>query len=131
MPASATMRRRVPVRTCLWSGTTTLACGSSRRRIMWLPLWRRNMKPARSRAALTSRPERSIGSLATTTPLQLRGLDFDEFLADLSWDRIPSVAAVLDVKLNSLADIGKRFSAAVTLADTSCQRWDAGDVAAV
>jgi hypothetical protein len=29
--------------------------------------------------------------------LRLRGLDFDEFLADLSWDRIAGVAAILDV----------------------------------
>jgi predicted nucleic acid-binding protein len=32
--------------------------------------------------------------------LRLRGLDFDEFLADLCWNGIASVAAVLDVKLN-------------------------------
>jgi hypothetical protein len=43
--------------------------------------------------------------------LRLRGLNFDEFLADLRWDRIASVAAVLDVKLNCFADIGKRFRA--------------------
>jgi hypothetical protein len=39
--------------------------------------------------------------------LRLRGLDFDEFLADLCWDWIASFAAVLDVKLNCLADIPK------------------------
>jgi hypothetical protein len=62
--------------------------------------------------------------------LRLRGLDFDEFLADLCWDWIASFAAVLDVKLNCLADIGKRFGAAAALADTPCQRRDAGDVKA-
>jgi hypothetical protein len=32
---------------------------------MWLPAWRRKMNPARSRAVRTSRPDRSVGSLAT------------------------------------------------------------------
>jgi hypothetical protein len=63
--------------------------------------------------------------------LRLRGHYFDEFLADLRWDRIVSVVAVLDVKLNGLADIGKRFSAADALTDTACKRRDAGDVTAV
>ena len=63
--------------------------------------------------------------------MRLRGLDFDKFLTDLCWDRIASVAAVLDVKLNCLADIGKRFGTAVALTDTPCQRRDTGDVAAV
>ena len=62
---------------------------------------------------------------------RLRGLDFDKFLTGLCWDRIASVAAVLDVKLNCLADIGKRFGAIAALTNTPCQRRDASDVAAI
>jgi hypothetical protein len=60
----------------------------------------------------------SIDKQPRTGSLRLRGHYFDEFLADLRWDRIASVAAVLDVKLNCPADIGERFRAAVALTDT-------------
>src|SRR5437764_11226115 len=101
---------------------------------MWLPLWRRKMNPARSRAARAARPERSVGSLSTwrrRQRLSLRSLDFDEFFACFGGDRIPSVAAVLHVKPNGFTDIVQRFSAGVSLADTSGQRRHARDVSAI
>src|SRR5215211_5051825 len=101
---------------------------------MWLPDWRRKTKPARSRAARTSRPDRSVGSLATWQASRSRfssGLDLDELLACFGGDRIASVPAVLDVKLDGFADVVQRFGAGVALADASGQSWNANDIAAI
>src|SRR5579864_37996 len=101
---------------------------------MWLPAWRRNTKPARSRAARTSRPDRSVGSLATTRRRQRppsRRLDLDEFLARLGRHGIAGVTAVLDIKRDRFPDIFQRFSACVALAHASRQRRHAGHIATI
>src|SRR5690242_20637463 len=99
---------------------------------MWLPLWRRKMNPARSSAARTSRPDRPVGSLATCSQsLRLRGVDFDKLLAGLGRNRITGVAAILDVQLNRLADVGQRLGAVVPLAHAPRQRRHARDIASI
>src|ERR1700722_19610040 len=103
---------------------------------MWLPFWRRKTNPMRSRAARTSRPDRSMGSLATWRPrdgqgVRLHGLDFDELLACLNRDGIASVTAVLDIKFNRFTDVVQRFGAVVALTDASGQCRHARDVTAI
>src|ERR1700683_2366524 len=108
-----------------------LAYGTSRRRIMWLPVWRLKMNPARSNAARTSRPERSVGSLATCQSLGLWSLDFNQLFAGFGGNRIARVPAILHVKLDRFTNIFQRFSAIIALADASRQRRYAGDVATI
>jgi len=64
-------------------------------------------------------------------PLRLGRLDFDEFLADLSRDRIASVATVFKIKRDCLANVGKRLDAGVALADAAYQCGNARYVAAI
>src|SRR6266436_5378432 len=97
------IRLSVPCRTCLWSGTTTRVYGSPRRRIIWLPVWRRNTKPARSRAARTWRPDKPVEAwprFPRQSLSRLHGFHLDELFAGLGRDRIACIAAVLDVELN-------------------------------
>src|SRR5580704_7824953 len=101
---------------------------------MWLPAWRRNTNPTRSRAARTSRPDRSVGSLATWCRGQRppsRCLDLDELLACLGGHGVASVAAVLDIKRDSFLDIFQRFGTRVALAHASWQRRHAGHIATI
>src|SRR5580704_10682876 len=101
---------------------------------MWLPAWRRNTNPTRSRAARTSRPDRSVGSLATLCRGQRslsRCLDLDEFLARLGGHGIAGVAAVLDIKRDSFLDIFQRFGTRVPLAHASRQRRHAGYITTI
>src|SRR6516225_5853121 len=92
------------------------------------------MNPACSSAARTSRPDRSVGSLDKFQPSKsasLRSLDFDKLLACFRGDRIASVAAVLDVKLNGFTDVVQRFGAGTALADAAGQCRHIGDVSSI
>src|SRR5262249_24575421 len=90
--------------------------------------------PARSNAARTSRPDRSVGSLAmrgfpaAMPNVRLRGLDFHKLLTCLGGDGIAGIATILDVKLNGFTDVVQSFGARVALADASGQRRNANDV---
>ncbi len=99
--------------------------------LAWLPVWRRNTKPARWRAARTSLPERSVGSLAMQWIPTLCGLDFNKLFADLGGNRVACVATILDVQLDRFADIRKGFLPRVALGDASGQSRDADDVTAI
>jgi hypothetical protein len=125
----ACVRDDAPERTGLswrWSGTTTHAAGLLRRKIMWLPFRRTNVNPARSKAARTLRPDRSVGSLATST-----GFDFYELFACFCGNRLASVTKDLDMELDRFADIGHGLIARVTLAVAAGQGRHASGKAAV
>jgi len=85
--------------------------GLVRRKIMWLPFWRTNVNPALSNAARTLRPDRSVGSLATST-----GFDLYELFACFCRNRLSGVAKGFNVELDRFANIGHGFTARVTLA---------------
>src|SRR5580700_9370861 len=101
---------------------------------MWLPAWRRNTNPTRSSVVRTSRPDRSVGSLATLCCGQRppsRCLDLDELLARLGGHGIAGVATVLDIKRDSFLDIFQRFGPRVALAHASRQCRHAGHIATI
>lgn len=55
------MLRKVPIRSCGWSGTGTVIVPPSIFLCMmqWLPRWRISLNPSDSRMRQTSRPERT------------------------------------------------------------------------
>lgn len=72
-----------------------------------------------------------LGHVAAASRFRLGRVDLNEFLADLSRNRISGGATVLNIKLDGFADIAQRFCASVALAYTSWQRRHAHHVSAV
>jgi hypothetical protein len=61
----------------------------------------------------------------------LCGFDLDEFLAGFGGDRITGIAAILQIELNGLADVGQGFGPRVALTDTPGQSRNANHVSPV
>ena len=85
--------RKVPLSSSLWSGTTTCAKGSSRRRMMWLPSCRLKWNPILSKALAQSRPE-ILGNLLIPLPEALRNA-----LRELEDDPLPEPEYTLGLLL--------------------------------
>ncbi len=85
-------------------------------RIMWLPTWRRNTQPARSKARRASLPE-TTGSSGNCD------LDFCRSHGEGE----PLLGSHLEAADDSLADIRERFFLGMPLAHAAWNRWAFGD----
>lgn len=72
-PTCRMMARSVPVSSSRWLGTTVWLKGSSRRKMIWLPCWRRTRKPSFCNAATACAPE-TRGSLLISRRAMLRNV---------------------------------------------------------
>jgi hypothetical protein len=72
-----------------------------------------------------------LGHASGLRAAALSGFYLDEFLTGLGGNRIAGLAAILDVKLDGLADFGQRQVTVVSLAHAAGKSRDNGHVTAV